>query len=63
MQVLGEFIKWTIKQFPTEELKRNYGNIKTVYRRLQSYVGHPDPRRKTVGVLALKEFVVMSMKE
>jgi hypothetical protein len=63
MQVLGEFLRWTIKQFPPEELKRNYGNIKTVFRRVQSYVSHPDPRRKAIGLLGLKELVAATLKE
>ena len=56
--LIGEFIKWTIKQKSKEELKRNYGNFKSVIRRIESFGSHPDAFHRYGALLALKQLIL-----
>ena len=54
---IGEFVKWFIKQSTQEQLKLNYGGIKSVIRRIQNNSNHPDLYNRYGALLALKHII------
>lgn len=60
---IGEFVKWTIKQLTKKELTENYGNIKSVIRRIQNNANHPDIYNRYGAILAMKQSIVYLREE
>ena len=54
---IGEFVKWCIKQSSAQQMKENYGNIKSIIRRIQNNSNFPDIYFRYGAILALKHVI------